>query len=390
MREAGHHSTVLRRWLAKVRGLPPSLAVAARSDETAGKDLRSLAAMPHSNQAVALMIRFCSFFSLMLAATSPSAAAQEWLTYPGGEGPGAGKHIVLVSGDEEYRSEEAFPMLAKILSERHGFKTTVLFAINPATGEIDPNYNKDIPGLEQLADADLMIIATRWRDLPGEQLKQIENYLKTGKPVIGLRTATHALKPSDPDWAYLADGYKGPQKEWEGGFGRVVLGEMWISHHGKHKEESTRGILTEAGEQHPITRGIKSGEIWGDTDVYGLRLPLPGDSEPLVLGQVLAGMQPSDSPVEGKKNDPMMPIAWTKSYQIPDGKKGRSFTTTMGSSMDLKNEALRRLVMNAVYYLLGMEVPEGGTDVRTVGEYHPTPYGHNGFKKGMKPVDFAN
>jgi hypothetical protein len=318
-----------------------------------------------------------------------SMSADPWITYPGGNGPGAGKYIVLVSGDEEYRSEEALPMLAKILSQRHGFKTTVLFAIDPKTGEIDPNYNTNIPGLELLADADLMIISTRWRNLPGEQIEHIENFLKAGKPVIGLRTATHALKPLDPNYAYIADGYKGPQKEWEGGFGRVVLGEMWISHHGAHGSESTRGIIAKDASDSPILRGLKDGDIWGNTDVYGVRLPLPGDSQPLVYGQVLAGMQPSDPPVEGKKNDPMMPIAWTKSYQIPGGKKGRAFTTTMGSSTDLASEGLRRLVVNAVYALLDLEVPQGGTDVRIVGDYDPTPFGNNKFKKGVRPSDLA-
>lgn len=336
-----------------------------------------------------LMNRFRLTSVAALAALVPSLsmAADQWITWPGGDGPGKGKHIVLVSGDEEYRSEEALPMLARILSERHGFRTTVLFAIDPATGEINPNYNKNIPGLEQLADADLMIIATRWRDLPGEQLKPIEDFLKAGRPVIGLRTATHALKPADPDWAWIADGYKGPIQEWHGGFGRVVLGEMWISHHGKHGSESTRGIVSDAGRHSPITRGIESGDIWGSTDVYGVRLPLPGDSQPLILGQVVAGMQPDDPPVEGAKNDPMMPIAWTKSYQIPGGKPGKSFTTTMGSATDLANEGLRRLVVNAAYHLLGLEVPQSGTDVRTVGDYNPTPFSHNGFKKGVKPAD---
>ncbi len=316
-------------------------------------------------------------------------AADPWVTYPGADGPGAGKHIVLVSGDEEYRSEEALPMLAKILSERHGFKTTVLFAIDPGTGEIDPNYNSNIPGLEQLAGADLMLISTRWRNLPGEQIEPIVAYLKAGKPVIGLRTATHALKPADPEWQFIADGYNGPKKAWEGGFGRVVLGEMWVRHHGDHGKESTRGIVAKDAKDSPILRGIKDGDIWGDTDVYGVRLPLPGDSRPLVYGQVLSGMQPTAAPIEGEKNDPMMPIAWTKSYQIPDGKKGEAFTTTMGSSTDLASEGLRRLVVNAAYALLDLEVPADGTDARLVGEYKPTMFGNNQFKKGMKPEDFA-
>lgn len=326
---------------------------------------------------------------VLSAAVAPAFAADHWVEFQGGDGPGKGKTIVLVGGDEEYRSEESLPMLGRLLAERHGFDCTVLFAINPETGEVDPGYNKNIPGLEKLRDADLMIIATRWRDLPAEQMKEIDAYLRSGRPVIGLRTATHALKPADPEWAHYADGYKGEKNEWEGGFGRLVLGEMWISHHGKHKEESTRGLIAPGAEGHPILRGIEGGDLWGDTDVYGVRLPLPGDSEPLVLGQVLTGMKATDPPVEGEKNDPMMPIAWVKSYQIPGGKKGKAFTTTMGSATDFANEAVRRLVFNASYSLVGLEVPQGGADVTIVGEYEPTMYGFGGFKKGMKPAEFA-
>ena len=83
-----------------------------------------------------------------LAFAVPGRAADPWVVYQGGDGPGKGKHIVLVSGDEEYRSEEALPQLGKILAQRHGFKCTVLFAVDPATGTIDPNNRRQIPGLE--------------------------------------------------------------------------------------------------------------------------------------------------------------------------------------------------------------------------------------------------
>src|ERR1700756_3196854 len=86
---------------------------------------------------------------------------QQWVSYAGGEGAGKGKHIVLVSGDEEYRSEEGLPQLAKILSKHHGFQCTVLFAIDK-DGTINPNVTTNIPGLEALDSADLMIIQTRF------------------------------------------------------------------------------------------------------------------------------------------------------------------------------------------------------------------------------------
>ncbi len=326
---------------------------------------------------------------LVAAATSwlpgGSADREPWLSLKGGRGPGAGKHIVLVSGDEEYRSEEALPQFARILALRHGFDCTVLFAVNPDTGEVDPTYLRNIPGLHHLRDADLMIIFTRFRDLPDEQMAYIDEYLRSGRPVLGLRTATHAFRIRRPSkYRHYDFQYKG--EGWDGGFGRRVLGETWIAHHGAHGRESTRGIIAPGAEGHPVLRGIKSGDIWGPTDVYRVRLPLPGDSKPLVLGQVLAGMSPDSPPVKGSKNDPMMPIAWTKTYEIERGHRGRVFTTTMGASVDLQSEGLRRLLVNAVYWCVGMEdqIPDR-SDVRLVGEYKPTFFGFGRFRRGLKP-----
>ena len=219
-----------------------------------------------------------------------------WNIYPGHEGAGHGKSVVLVSGDEEYRSEEALSQLGKILSTRHGFNCVVLYAIDEESGEIAPNEQENIPGLQALRNADLMVIATRFRNLPDQQMKEIDDYLRSGRPVIGMRTATHAFKvPIDSPYAHYSFNYNGDKQGWTQGFGRSVLGETWISHHGHHKYESTRGILAPEASEHPILRGIEDGDIWGPTDVYGVRLPLPGDSKPLVLGQVLENMNP-DSP----------------------------------------------------------------------------------------------
>src|SRR5437879_1537469 len=234
------------------------------------------------------MHRASNFAAVLLLLGASAQAADPWLVLEGGGGPGKGKHIVLVSGDEEYRSEEALPQLGKILAKWHGFKCTVLFAIDPSDGTINPNVS-NIPGLEALDSADLMVIFTRFRDLPDEQMKHIVDYLEAGKPIVGIRTATHAfnIKPAK---TYSKYSYNYGGKDYEQGFGRQILGETWISHHGKHGSQSTRGIIAKGQENHPILRGIKDGDIWGPTDVYGVRLPLPGDSQPLVLGQILTGM----------------------------------------------------------------------------------------------------
>ena len=177
-----------------------------------------------------------------------NALLAAWVVFDGGDGPGKGKHIVLVSGDEEYRSEEALPQLAKILAKHHGFKCTVLFAIDPKDGTINPNVNDNIPGLEALETADLMVIFTRFRNLPDEQMKHIVDYVEAGKPIIGLRTATHAFNLEAGKTYAAVDWHD--SKEWDGGFGRQVLGETWISHHGDHGKQSTRGIIAK-GQERP-------------------------------------------------------------------------------------------------------------------------------------------
>jgi hypothetical protein len=209
--------------------------------------------------------------------------------------------------------------------------------------------------------------------------------VESGRPIVGLRTATHAF---DLKSSATYQRYSWNSQEWDGGFGRQVLGETWIDHHGHHAKQSTRGIIAKGKENHPILRGIRNGDIWCPTDVYEVRLPLPGDSEPLVLGQVLGGMQPNDPPAAGKQNDPMMPVAWVKSYSGRAGKTARVFTTTMGAAQDLQNEALRRLIINACFWALGMEdkIP-ARTNVDLVGEYKPLPFKFGGFAKGVRPSD---
>lgn len=299
-----------------------------------------------------------------------------------------GKHVVLISGDEEYRSEESLPMLARILTEHHGFKTTVLFAINPETGFVDPTYTKNIPGMENLATADLMIIATRFRELPDSQMKYVAEYLKAGKPVVGFRTATHSFNfGKDSTSPYAKYGYDSKAKSWEGGFGKQVLGETWISHHGDHGREGTRGLINgiQKDKKHPILKGVS--DIWGPTDVYTVAALVP-EAEVLVWGQSTLGMN-DKSPLSWEKT--IMPVAWTKPYSVDSGKKGKVFTTTMGSAIDFLNEDLRRLVINACYWAVDLEEKSTeGAKVDIVGAYHPTMFGFGDFKKGKLPKDFVN
>jgi type 1 glutamine amidotransferase len=321
-----------------------------------------------------------SFF--MIATTLAQAA--DTVFYKGGDGPGHGRRIVFLTGDEEYRSEEGLPMLAKILATRHGFDCTVLFSINPSTGNIDPDCQTNMPGLEALDNADLCVMLLRFREWPDDKMKHFVDYLNAGKPIIGLRTSTHAFAYSRNKNSPYAK-YAWDSAAWPGGFGQQVLGDTWVSHHGDHGVESTRGVVNPMFKDHPILRGVT--DLWWPTDVYTVS-HLPPDAHVLVWGQVLSGMKPTDPPVVGPKNDPLMPLVWLRKYKGDEGKVSKIVATTAGSAVDLQNEGLRRLLVNACYWTLGMEdkMP-AKADVDYAGPYDPTFFGFGKGKKNVKPSD---
>jgi hypothetical protein len=328
---------------------------------------------------------------------SPCLAADDFLTYePKGEAKG--RHIVLISGDEEYRSEEAMPMLARILSERHGFKTTVLFSVDK-DGFIDSNNQESVTNPAALDSADAIVMSIRFRHWPDAAMKHFHDAVQRGVPIIGLRTSTHAFNMAK-DSTYGAWAWNNEK----GGFGRIFLGETWVSHWGKHRVEATKGILEPIAKDNVLLRGVT--DLFGTTDVY--EAAPPADAVILARGQVLAGMEPGSQPADYQKkskagneqpvNAPMMPIAWSREVKNEAGKTNKVLCTTMGSATDLTNESLRRLVVNGVYWGLGLEVP-ATADVTYVGDFKPLMYGtkdgddlsdphrFRGFKRGVKPAD---
>ena len=300
-------------------------------------------------------------------------AAQPYLELPGGEGLGKGQHIVFVTGEEYYRSEEGMSMFAKILSRRHGFKCTVLFATDPATGYINPNQSKNIPGLAALDHADLLVIFARFRELPDSEMKHIVDYVNAGKPVFGIRNATHAFRyPKDSPSPYKSWDFS--SKEWPGGFGQQILGDTWIAHFGAFQKESTLVTKNESQRQHPVLRGVAD-TLFCHTDVNSVERLTPNDVV-LFRGQVLSGLKPTDPPVTDARKDVRMPFAWFKTYTAPSGKQGRSFATTAGASLDFLSEDLRRLMVNAMLSLTGheREIPPK-TNVDFVDAFQPKPTG---------------
>ncbi|MEI6236622.1 MAG: heme-binding protein, partial [Planctomycetota bacterium] len=305
------------------------------------------------------------------------------LVFEGKEGPGKGKHVVFMSGDEEYRSEEALPMLAKILSQKYGFTCTVLFAIDP-DGTINPNNSKSLPGAEALDSADVVVTSLRFRGYPDDIMKHFAAAYDKGTAFVGLRTSTHAF-----------NGIPGADYKKFNGFGKKVYGEGWVSHWGGHKSQATKGIVEAASKDDTILRGVE--DMFCTTDVY--EAYPPADAKILVRGQVLKGMTPDSPPAENKKkrstdkaeqgiNDPMMAVAWTRLYKNEAGKENKIFCTTTGAANDLENEGLRRMTINAVFWGAGLDVP-AKADVAFIDEYKPLMYGFNGFRFGLKPSDLG-
>lgn len=319
-----------------------------------------------------------AFISLIIAATAAP------LVYDGDSGPGKGKHIVLLAGDEEYRSEEYLPQLARILAFRHGFKATVLFSVNEQ-GEIDPENQKSLDHPEVLDTADALVLGLRFREWPDEAMAKFVAALDRGVPIIATRTSTHAFKYEAGSPSPFKN-FSFNSREWPGGFGKQVLGETWVAHHGVHGKEGTRSIVEPASAPSPILRGV--GEIFGDTDVY--TATPPPDATILLRGLVTATLDPASPAVDGPKNSPPQPIAWTREVPRPNGVVNRVFTTTMGAATDFTDEDLRRLLVNGVFWGLRMEasIPEN-TDARTVGQFEPSPFKFKGHRKGVKPSDLA-
>lgn len=315
--------------------------------------------------------------ALPLMSCTPTAAADAQ--------PGAGRHIVLLAGDEEYRSEEALPALGRIL-QKQGFKCSVCFSAEE-DGTINPEKGESLTNAAALDTADAIIMLLRFRHWSDETLAKFDAAIQRGVPVIALRTSTHAF-------AGIPEGspYAGWNWNKEGGWGKKVLGETWVSHWGRHKHEATRGVVEAANASHAILRGVK--DVFGTTDVY--EAAPPADAIVLMRGQVLAGMTPDSPPLDTKKktkagaeqgiNDPMMPIAWTRVVENEGGGRNNIFCTTMGAATDITNEGLRRMIVNGLYWGLGLEAP-AEMDLSLPEGYEPTAYGFKGYRKDLKVAD---
>lgn len=291
----------------------------------------------------------------------------------------AAQHVVFVTGDEEYRSEESMPMLARILERDYGMETTVLFATDK-DGFVDPNRSDHIPGLAALESADLMVMFTRFRALPDSQLRHILDYADSGRPMVGFRTSTHAFNyPEDSPHAEALN------ESWP----RRVFGQRWIVHHG-HFDDGAAPLTAvrriEWRTAHPILRGVRPFEAFSWLyHVDGGGDELHGDSRVLLTGTALRTNQTEG--VESGRYPLTNPVAWTRSYTGASGEPARVFFTTLGHPYDFRDESMRKLALNGILWALGLEerIPPEGARSDPVTPYEPNNSGFGQeFKAGMR------
>ncbi len=330
------------------------------------------------------MSKIMSLFVICFALVVPSICVADnphLVEYKGTEGPGAGKTIVFLASDHEYRGEETLPAMARILAKHYGFHCKVFFGLNPKTETIEPG-SSHIKGLEALKSADLMVMFLRFQDFPHEEMQHVIDYLERGGPIVGLRTSTHAFNIKEGPYRKYAYNYN--EKEFQSGFGRQVLGETWAGHYGKNHEQSSLVIPEHDAKDHPILRGVKDMHVQSG----GYKADPVNGSVVLARGRILNGMQADAKPDKAKEE---MPVVWTRDYRINGGKVGRAFTTTHGASEDILNPGFRRLLINGCFWAVGLEDKiDGESTVEFVGPYQPSTFSFGGYRKGVKPADLAD
>lgn len=229
------------------------------------------------------------------------------------------KQLLVMAGEGEYRSAVSMRAIADLLDAE--LDVTIEYKTPDVMRDMPDFPESTFGGLDGLSHADLLIIFTRMRRLPHDEMEALDAYCRRGGNIIGLRTSSHAFRyPSSSRWA-----------TWNDGFGRDVLGTPWVSHHGQdtHSEVTKRdGVRHEIIDDLPHSITVRS---W----LY--RTDMSSDCRPLLWGRALG-----DDTVE----DPE-PVAWTRT---PGDQ--RIFFTSLGHAEDLAVPAVQRLLVNATTWAL--------------------------------------
>ncbi len=243
------------------------------------------------------------------------------------------ERVVFIIAENEYDAANTLPEFATELEDVYGLEC-----------EIVQGGDNDIPGMEVLENADLAVIYVRRQVLRAEQMKYLRDYVASGKPVVGIRTASHAfsLNQEKPP-AGLTD--------WPE-FDRDVLGGNYHMHHGNKGADDpfTYVWVKEGMESHAILAGVPAGEFRVPSWLYKTS-PLAKTATVLMMGRV------------GDRK-PFEPVTWTN---IHTG-GGRVFYTSLGHPDEFKMRVFRRLLTNGIFWALDKKMPPPGEDAQELIE----------------------
>ncbi|WP_165221573.1 isochorismatase family protein [Aquisphaera insulae] len=224
--------------------------------------------------------------------------------------------IAFLIDEDEYRTEVSLPAFASSHLTKD-YRVTYLLGSSR-----DPD---DLPAIGELEGADGLLVSARRRLFPPAQVEALRRFVAAGKPVIGIRTASHAFAPRKgkvPPEGHAA---------WEA-FDAEVLGGNYQNHHA----ESPPVVVTLApgSKDHPILAGVDPARVRGHGSLYKVR-PLASTTTPLLIGSI-PGQEPE-------------PVAWTNQ----PASRNRVFYTSLGQIDDFGSEDFNRLLANAIRWSLG-------------------------------------
>ncbi|MEY2714045.1 MAG: hypothetical protein RIT24_388 [Planctomycetota bacterium] len=275
------------------------------------------------------------------------------------------RHVAFVAGDDEYRSEETLPMLAALAARELGVRTTVCLPRN-AEGAIDPSCKTHIDNLPAIDSADALVLFTRFRELPDDELRRITDHAALGRAMVGFRTSTHAFLYPEGS----------PHRDKNDAWPRATFGQKWITHHGHFddgKAPLTDVAIDEGAKGHPILRGVAPFAAFSwlyHVDGGGDSLEQP--CEILMRGTALrSGHQ------DQQRFPRTQPVAWTRALPRDGGEKQRVFFTTLGHPFDFREPSMRRMCLQAIAWLLQREgeVPQEGMRCEPAAPFDPSPSG---------------
>jgi nicotinamidase-related amidase/type 1 glutamine amidotransferase len=226
---------------------------------------------------------------------------------------------VLAISEDEYKTERTLPEFVRdMVQDRLGVDVRILL------GDAKPPH--DLPGLAAaLENADLLLVSMRRRSLPAADLQAVRKFIAAGKPVVGIRTASHAFDARGE----LAGG----RAVWPE-FGVEILGCNYTGHHDSKTKTTVMAVQESA--KHPILTGVRL-PLTGHGSLYKVS-PLAKTATPLLTGSI--------------PNQPVEPVAW-----VNGAGPSRVFYTSLGGPEDFQTAAFRRLLANAIAWALGQPIP---------------------------------